>query len=354
MATPQPRPSRPLARLVAAHAPRESGEPTGSLVRAISILVCLLRSGSVDFAWYKRSFEMSERAFTRDLQYLRSVGDELGIRISHRVDGRVRLEKVEGRNRLGDAASTFDDALRAVARALGGPAARELGASPESGAPADGAGEGFLVYSLPVLEAGTAAAEVFEALKQAHAAGGRVSFRYAGRDDTETLRTVEPYRVVVRGGRYFLIGYDVAPRKGWRYFALDRIAGKPQRAGSFTPRAIPEQYSGGDAIGMLHGGGPPLDVTVHLSPQVAASTISRRWQRAQKAVRREDGSADITFTVTDVDEVVRWAFGFGTEAQVIAPPPAAAAAARTAAGILRKYERRKPAKRNVQKGRPKP
>src|SRR5579871_5887152 len=122
---------RKPARVAFDGTPRDSGEPAPSLARTVAILVCLLRSGSVDLPWYQRNFQMSERAFLRDLQYLRTIGDELGIRISRQIEGRVRLESVAGSNPLRDEASSFEDALRAVARALGAPAARELGTQSE-------------------------------------------------------------------------------------------------------------------------------------------------------------------------------------------------------------------------------
>ncbi len=88
---------------------------------------------------------------------------------------------------------------------------------------------------------------------------------------------------------------------------------------------------------MMQPGGPAIDVTIRLSAAVAASVTSRRWQRAQRVYPRPDGSADITFTVNDVDEVIRWALGFGAEATVIAPERAVAAAKRLIATLAQRY-----------------
>jgi predicted DNA-binding transcriptional regulator YafY len=195
---------------------------------------------------------------------------------------------------------------------------------------------------MPRLEAGSEAAEVFDALKAAHEKRARVPFRYRGRYDDVTAREVEPYRVLAHAGRYFLVGYDVQPRKGWRYFALDRIVGTPTRSGTFTPRAIPPAYLACDAVGMLQTGGATTDVTIRLSPVIAASVTSRSWQSSQRVTKRRDGSADITFAVADVDEAVRWALGFGAEAWVIAPPRAVAAARRTVDEMLPHYAAAEP------------
>ncbi len=308
------------------------------MARLVTVLVHLLRFRSVDFDWYRREFEMSQRQFARDLQHLRKILDDVGLRLSNRKDGRVTLDGADGWNQLATGADDQAEALRAVARALGGPAARDLGSPPAE----DDRRERFLLFAMPRLEAGTAAAEVFDALKAAHEKRARVRFRYRGRYDDVTAREVEPYRVLAHAGRYFLVGYDVQPRKGWRYFALDRIVGTPARAGTFAPRSIPPAYLACDAIGMLQTGGPLTEVTIRLSPVIAASVTSRRWQGSQRVTKRRDGSADITFAVADIDEAVRWAFGFGAEAWVIAPPRAVATARRTVDQMVPRYPAREP------------
>jgi len=320
---------------------RDTGEPSGTLTRCVAVLVRLLKMRSVDFDWYRVHFELSERQFARDLQHLRIICSELGITISNRVKGRVSLTGFEGRNWLGEEAAFRDEALRAVARALGGPAAWELGAPEDP----DDNRERFLIYALPRLVPEKKIADIFAALKAAHEARACVTFRYEDAKGTKTTRTVEPYRVVAHNGRYFLVAYDLAPGKGWRwrYFALDRIAAKPTRSRTFSPRPIPPEYTAGDAVGMLQRGGSTTEVTVRLSPIVAVSTISRRWQQKQRVEKRRDGSADITLTVNDVEEAVRWSLGFGSEAQVIGPARAVAIARRCVSDLYANYQNARPA-----------
>ena len=223
--------------------------------------------------------------------------------------------------------------IRIIARALGTPVARQLGITDELFE--DSAR--FLTFALPTLVEGSAVAAIFEALSAAHASNARVRFRYRA-GNSQTAREVEPYRVLVRSGRYYLIGFDVAARKGWRYFALDKIVGPVSRAGTFKPRMLPVTYQNSDSVGMLQGG-PSIQVTVRLSALVAASATSRWWQREQLVEQHSDGSADITFTVNDVGEAVRWALGFGAEAEVIAPASGVAAAHETATALQRRYAR---------------
>lgn len=50
-----------------------------------------------------------------------------------------------------------------------------------------------------------------------------------------------------------------------------------------------------------------------------------------------DGSAEITFSVADESEVIRWALGCGPEARIVAPPSAVKAAAALAVEIAAQY-----------------
>ena len=80
-------------------------------------------------------------------------------------------------------------------------------------------------------------------------------------------------------------------------------------------REVPPEYDGSDTLGFIKGSGEIVRVTVELSPLVATSAVSRSWQKNQRVQRRSDGSAAISFEVSDAAEVVRWALGFGAEAR---------------------------------------
>ncbi len=132
-----------IVQLPLDHVPRDTGEPSAHMARLVTTLVHLLRFRSVEYAWYRHEFEMSERQFIRDLQHLRKILDDIGLRLSNRRDGRVTLAGADGWNQLAGAAGEQADALRAVARALGGPAARDLGTPPAE----DGQRLRFLLFA---------------------------------------------------------------------------------------------------------------------------------------------------------------------------------------------------------------
>ena len=69
----------------------------------------------------------------------------------------------------------------------------------------------------------------------------REQLRFAYRDasGSETHREVEPYRLVLRGARWYLLGWDLA-RDDWRTFRVDRLRVKVPNGRRFRPRPDPE------------------------------------------------------------------------------------------------------------------
>lgn len=66
----------------------------------------------------------------------------------------------------------------------------------------------------------------------------RLRFDYRDHDGTETLREVEPHRLVHTGRRWYLVGWDLA-RDDWRTFRIDRLAPRTLQGARFAPRQEP-------------------------------------------------------------------------------------------------------------------
>ncbi|MER6946206.1 YafY family protein [Nonomuraea sp. NPDC000554] len=78
----------------------------------------------------------------------------------------------------------------------------------------------------------------------------RLRFDYTGHDGSETVRNVEPYRLVHRRGRWYLLGYDVE-RQDWRTFRADRVRPRTPTGPRFPPRDLPD---GGDVAAFVEKG----------------------------------------------------------------------------------------------------
>jgi predicted DNA-binding transcriptional regulator YafY len=319
---------------------RASSEAPPDVARLVWMFLTLLRRHEVDFARFSKSFGgRSERTFKRDIAKLRGLGRQHGFALTPVRDGKVGLSEVHGlpdpREKLGPQAA---DALRAVAEALGEIVGADLlGFFDTGAAPRDP----FLRLATPRLASDTRVAGVYRELRTAWQQHARVRFHYPKRGAREPgaeseERTVEPHLVTYYDGRYYLVAYDRRPRtSGWRQFALDRIAGRVARAGSFEPRAVPAAYRGEDALGLFKTG-ERYEVAIDLTPTVAQAVLARRWQQAQRSQVHADGSASIRFEVFDLGEAVRWALSFGAEARVVAPPEAVALAREIASAVLNK------------------
>ncbi|HEY8315208.1 MAG TPA: WYL domain-containing protein [Candidatus Baltobacteraceae bacterium] len=296
--------------------PRSSGEPSGATERKIRILLELIRNKYVRVSRLMSDYAMSERSVLRDFQELRKIGKRAGFALSEKVENdRIRLAAFEARPSALDGGSrALYQLMRSAAHALGKPVEAEL-ATLQGDGPDD---RSFMQFVMPGLVDGSRVADLFKTLEGAWRACARVRFRY----NRGPERVVEPYSVILRSGRYYLLGRDVGAKDlGWRYFALDGIGASIARSGTFIAREVPAEYRAPDALGWIHGKSAQ-SVTVDLSPAIAPSATSRLWQRDQRVERSEGGVTTITFSVSDVNEVVRWTLGFGSDARVVAPPEA--------------------------------
>jgi predicted DNA-binding transcriptional regulator YafY len=69
----------------------------------------------------------------------------------------------------------------------------------------------------------------------------RLRFDYRHRDGPDSVRDVEPHRMVCWGRRWYLVAWDAA-RQQWRTFRVDRMRPRLPTGPRFTPRNVP----GGD------------------------------------------------------------------------------------------------------------
>ncbi len=318
---------------------KSSNDATESVVRKVAMIVELLRQRRIRFSEYAKLYERDYRSFQRDLQQLRKIGVHAGFELSKIKNSElVELVALDGKTRnLNRDAERVERLTATIARSLGEPIVRELGSSPASKL----SGDDFFIITNPKLVEGSAVADICATLRSAHSSqGGRAAVRFTYPQRTglpATEREVEPYRIALRSGAFYLIGYDRGSR-GWRTFALDRFLSKPSKAGTCTvSRVLPEQYASDDVIGFIKGGDKAIDVTVELSANVARSATARGWQAGQRIEKLSDGRARMTFVVSDLGEVVRWTLGFGADARIIAPPEAVALARNTVGQIAKAY-----------------
>ena len=231
---------------------RRNDKPTEHVARITWMLVTLLSFGTLEYAAYCDYFGRSSRQFQRDAYQLRLIGKTTGFIVSPRTSGRILLQtKNPNLEWLGARKRDADATLRRIAASLGGPV--EFEARQGIGDGVADMRRGFLHVRAPRPRKGTQIEGIFSFLKDAAKSCARVEFTYTTAQGRKSVRVAEPYHVIGRSGRYYLVGYDLE-RRGWRQFALDAIAGPPRKAGTYAPRRVPERFLEERAVGWMSGG----------------------------------------------------------------------------------------------------
>jgi proteasome accessory factor B len=153
-------------------------------------------------------------------------------------------------------------------------------------------------------------------LMEAQLARQSVRFTYAPPGREPARRTVDPYALVHRRGRWYLVGRD-HDRDARRAFRLDRIAGTVTPFGdpdAFAPPA--EGVDVSDVVPPVPPGGPE-SAEVVAAPGIAW-LVARRARGA--GTEEPDGWTAFTVPVGDPDDFLGWALAFGPELEVRAPP----------------------------------
>ena len=180
----------------------------------------------------------------------------------------------------------------------------------------------------------------FALLSAAERASRSVRFSYRDKDDRRTTRTIDPYGFVINAGRIYCVGYD-HDRGEKRTFAIDNVSDPDVLGNTFVkpPGFSIGEYAAGSISGVLHGD-ETVAVTVAFAARVAKAAIAARVVEERRVERRNDGSALITYVVTDAEELVRWVLGWGAQAEIVDPPEARGRIAALASEVATKYTAR--------------
>ncbi len=134
---------------------------------------------------------------------------------------------------------------------------------------------------------------------------------------SQTVRKVDPYRVWVTNGSFYLIGH-CHKRKAIRTFSLDRIRNLTILEESFKiPKDLNIDAYLESAFRVMTG--DPEAIVVKIAQRAAHVARERIWHSSQKVVERPDGGVDISLNVPINYEVISWILGFGAAAEVIEP-----------------------------------
>lgn len=144
-----------------------------------------------------------------------------------------------------------------------------------------------------------------------------VRFRYrAASTGDVTVRTVEPWRLAVRRGGWYLLAHD-RDRDAARAFRLSRIAGAVSVVGAADAFTIPEHV---DVDGMLGLRGAQVEAFVAITPgRAAALRAQGRPSEATEACGCAEGRDLVDLTLDDLEQGARLVAAHGDAVVVLEP-----------------------------------
>jgi proteasome accessory factor B len=278
--------------------------------------------------------EAFQRMFERDKNELREIGipidvvrdpweDEPGYRIERQSYElpEITLEPDEAAV-LGAAAQVWQRASLAEAASgallklrAGGVATDEL---------VGGGGGGALEVRVDTRDPAFPA--LWEAVRDRRAV--RFDYRGAGSESVHT-RTVEPWGVVSRRGRWYLAGFDRG-RDAPRAFRLSRITGPVAPAGRPGTVEVPADV---DLRAMVGFPDEPARERVALV-RVRQGACEGLRQLAQAVRKGGDGWDEASLPFTDPERLAGWMASLGADVEVVEPPDAREAVIRRLKGAL--------------------
>ena len=307
--------------------------------RLLNLVICLLATRRPLTAeqirqavpgYDRDSDEAFQRMFERDKNELRELGipirverdweGELGYRIERQAYElpEIKLEPDEAAV-LGLAAQVWQRA------ALAGAASGALLKLRAAGVETDEASA--RPFELRVDTPDPAFPALWQAVRDRRVV--RFDYRAAGRGEVLT-RTVEPWGVVSRRGRWYLVGHD-RDRGAPRVFRLSRIAGEVRPVGRPGQVTVPEDV---DIRAMVDYQDKRLATPRTATVRVRQGTCQGLRHRATATRPGADGWDELEVTFHDPDRLGAWIASLGADVRVLDPPDLRDAVIRRLKGAL--------------------
>jgi predicted DNA-binding transcriptional regulator YafY len=140
---------------------------------------------------------------------------------------------------------------------------------------------------------------------------------YRKHDGTESTRSVEPYRMVHVGRRWYLVAWD-RDRRAWRTFRVDRLQVRSPNGPRFTPREPPAEDIG--AYVMRNVRSMPMTYEVKVLVHAAAVVITERVPRGV-VVEPVDDESCLVYAKANTIEMLTLYLGMMDADFTVTEPP---------------------------------
>jgi predicted DNA-binding transcriptional regulator YafY len=140
---------------------------------------------------------------------------------------------------------------------------------------------------------------------------------YRKHDGTESTRSVEPYRMVHLGRRWYLVAWD-RDRRAWRTFRVDRLQLRSPNGPHFTPREPPAEDIG-DYV-MRNVRSAPMAHHSRVVVHAPANVITERVPRGVVVEPIDDSSCLVHATANTIEMLALYLGMMDADFTVTEPP----------------------------------
>ncbi|MCX4657859.1 helix-turn-helix transcriptional regulator [Streptomyces uncialis] len=146
----------------------------------------------------------------------------------------------------------------------------------------------------------------------------RLRFDYVSHEGSDSVRDVEPYRLLHTGRRWYLFGWDTG-RADWRTFRTDRLTLRTPAGPRFTPRPLPaEDLSHYLALGITT---QPHRYQAVLTMHGSAEAVADEVPPTLGVIEPVDEHTCVLRVGSDsLDQLAVWTAAFGFDFDIHEPP----------------------------------
>jgi predicted DNA-binding transcriptional regulator YafY len=173
-------------------------------------------------------------------------------------------------------------------------------------------------YTVPVTFSGpTVEPQLLSAIAAACRDYEVLRIEYRKHDGTESTRSVEPYRMVHLGRRWYLVAWD-RDRRAWRTFRVDRLQLRSPNGPRFTPREPPAEDIG--AYVMHNVRSAPMTHTARVLVKAPAAEITGRVPRGIVVEPVDENTCVVHATANSIEMLSLYLGMLDAEFTVTEPP----------------------------------
>ncbi|WP_129841637.1 YafY family protein [Streptomyces sp. RFCAC02] len=190
----------------------------------------------------------------------------------------------------------------------------------------------YTVSSAPPGDRDRVAPDVLTVLAAACRDRERLRFDYRTHEGSVGRRDTEPYRLVNRGRRWYLIAWDTG-REDWRTFRVDRITPRVPTGPRFAPRELPEEDLAGYVQRGVHRAYARFEarVIVHAPTAVVAERLPPGSIALETLESLDENSCAVTLGADSARTMAQWLPHFDADFDTSASPELTAACQELAA-----------------------